>query len=181
MLKKVKILVLTMLVAFSMFEVFPINKSSAIEPATWSIAKYGYTQYYSFGRRLYEPAIYYGLRGKMWIYSGDTLGFEYGYLFPLESNNEVWKLKVKAKVVKGKGKINMRARFAWDEMRSKEIRSNTWIKRAFGFGQNMWIDEGRLSVVSKNGCTVKLTYSVKRAKSRKWKHRSFKIKVKKLT
>jgi hypothetical protein len=179
MLKKIKFLVLTTLVLFSTLTILPIN-SNAIKLPTWSTKKYGRTISYSFVQRLYSSDMYYGLRGRMWMYSGDTLGFEYAYSFPFDSEDEAWKLKVKAKVTRGKGNVKMSSEFCWDDECTGIMHKNSWTKKAYGIGQYMHLRYGLLNVISKNGCTVKLTYSVKRAKSLLWRHKSFKIKVKKI-
>jgi hypothetical protein len=115
----------------------------------------------------------------MWIYSGDTAGFEYLYGFSIGYEDTDWQFKVKAKVIKGKGTIDMRSKLCWAGICLKEIQGNTWARKGFVHGDFIELDRGRLSVVSKKGCTVKLTYSAKRANAKKWKNRSFKIKVKK--
>jgi hypothetical protein len=156
--------------------ILSINTTAKVYKKNWyNCLKVAKGSIYSLGCNLAHEKPYYPLRGKNWVYSGDTFGFEYGDWWGYNKKG-YFDIKFQIKIIKGTGKIYPHYIFVPSGNYLNKI---TNIERVHS-SENCWgVSSGKIRVVSKNGCNIQLLLSIKPTTSKKWKTIKINIKVKK--
>jgi hypothetical protein len=131
---------------------------------------------YALGCDLAYDKPYYILRGKNWIYSGDTFGFVADN--SLNNHFKEYNIKLQISIIKGKAQ-KITTKYSITGHGTIDYNTLTAQRTIHGVCDAWSIWNGKIYVKSKKGCIIQIKMSQKYTTSKKWKSSTIKVKVKK--
>jgi hypothetical protein len=178
-MKKLTIFITSFILIISGF-ILPTYTNAKIVKKKWcsgyKISKFGI---YTLGCDLAYDKLYYPLRGKNWIYSGDTFGLVADNIMSVRKTAKRYNIKMKISVIKGVAK-KVTADYDVRGYNTSKNYKNLSFKSYIDAWENSWsVWNGKFYVKSKKGCTIQIKMSQKSTTSILWNSYTIKIKVKK--